>query len=242
MFPVTRSCLLTDSLTGFLLPTVHPFASEEEFKATVDIVRKFQEGVGKELHQKLLQRARTKKNWVREATVKILVVHMSSLIPGINWLCFYPPVGRMVVRRSVPGGPHPLSAECELRRPGAVPRALVASCRGSSPAEGQYKHLARTTVLGPDPHVRHPHSSTSRVFVVCSAFTISVCKYVILISFLSSAYFSEKLAPQKAGKTALDMDQFRMLFCTCKVPGVKKDTIRNYFKTGRINMAVIFNL
>ncbi|KAG7233050.1 hypothetical protein INR49_007529 [Caranx melampygus] len=29
------------------------------------------------------------------------------------------------------------------------------------------------------------------------------------------------------------MDQFRMLYCTCKVPGVKKDTIRNYFKTER---------
>lgn len=29
-----------------------------------------------------------------------------------------------------------------------------------------------------------------------------------------------------------DMDQFRMLFSTCKVPGINKDTIRNYFKTG----------
>lgn len=54
--------------------------------------------------------------------------------------------------------------------------------------------------------------------------------------------FRERLAPQKAGKTALDMDQFRMLFCTCKVPGVKKDTIRNYFKTGKINPALISNL
>lgn len=42
----------------------------------------------------------------------------------------------------------------------------------------------------------------------------------------------EKLAVQKAGSVPLDMDQFRMLFCTCKVPGVTTDTIHNYFKTG----------
>lgn len=54
-------------------------------------------------------------------------------------------------------------------------------------------------------------------------------------------YFRERLAPQKAGKTPLDMDQFRMLFCTCKVPGVKKDTIHNYFKTGG-RKPLIFNL
>lgn len=29
-----------------------------------------------------------------------------------------------------------------------------------------------------------------------------------------------------------DMDQFRMIFCTCKVPGIKKDSILNYFRTG----------
>lgn len=54
--------LINFALTCF--PSVHPFASEEEFKAAVDTVRKFQEGVGKELHQKLLQRAKTKRNWV----------------------------------------------------------------------------------------------------------------------------------------------------------------------------------
>lgn len=54
--------LINFAMTYF--PTVHPFASEKEFKATVDIVKKFQEGVGKELHQKLLQRAKNKRNWV----------------------------------------------------------------------------------------------------------------------------------------------------------------------------------
>ncbi|XP_059909779.1 peroxisomal carnitine O-octanoyltransferase-like isoform X3 [Gadus macrocephalus] len=42
---------------------------------------------------------------------------------------------------------------------------------------------------------------------------------------------TERMAPHKAGRSGLDMDQYRMLFCTCKVPGVTKDTILNYFKT-----------
>jgi hypothetical protein len=42
----------------------------------------------------------------------------------------------------------------------------------------------------------------------------------------------ERMTPHKAGRSGLDMDQYRMLFCTCKVPGVTKDTILNYFKTG----------
>ena len=44
----------------------------------------------------------------------------------------------------------------------------------------------------------------------------------------------ERMAPHKAGGSGLDMDQYRMLFCTCKVPGVTKDTILNYFKTGNL--------
>lgn len=44
--------------------SVRPFASEKEFKSTVDIVRKFKEGVGRDLHQKLLLRAKSKRNWV----------------------------------------------------------------------------------------------------------------------------------------------------------------------------------
>lgn len=62
---------LTNSvLTCF--PSVRPFAREDEFKATVDIVRTFQEGVGKELHHKLLQRAETKKNWVCNGVLSAL--------------------------------------------------------------------------------------------------------------------------------------------------------------------------
>lgn len=62
-----------------------------------------------------------------------------------------------MVRHSVFGGPHPLSAECELWRPGPLPGAQLASCRGSLSAEGQYEHMVYTAVLEPDPHVRHSH-------------------------------------------------------------------------------------
>ncbi len=62
--------------------------------------------------------------------------------------------------------------------------------------------------------------------------------FVVICLSLSFVCFRERLPIQKAGKTALDMDQFRMMFSTCKVPGVKKDTIYNYFKTGRVNSAL----
>ena len=52
-------------------------------------------------------------------------------------------------------------------------------------------------------------------------------------SVLLFVFLRERLPTQKAGSVPYDMDQFRMLFCTCKVPGVVKDTILNYFKTGR---------
>lgn len=43
---------------------VKPFANEDEYKKTEEIVQKFQDGVGKTLHQKLLERAKGKRNWV----------------------------------------------------------------------------------------------------------------------------------------------------------------------------------
>uniref|UniRef100_A0A671UQQ4 Peroxisomal carnitine O-octanoyltransferase n=1 Tax=Sparus aurata TaxID=8175 RepID=A0A671UQQ4_SPAAU len=141
------------------LDSVRPFASDEEFKATFDIVKKFQQGVGKDLHQKLQQRARTKRNWLEEwwLDTAYLEIRTPSQL-NVNF-----------------GGPAPYLEHCW------------------PPAEGT--SLQRANL------------------------------------FTHNANSVERLPPQKAGKTALDMEQFRMLFCTCKVPGVKKDTIRNYFKT-----------
>lgn len=41
-----------------------PFLNQEEYQRTEDIVKKFESGIGKELHQKLLERAKTRRNWV----------------------------------------------------------------------------------------------------------------------------------------------------------------------------------
>ncbi|AWO96610.1 putative peroxisomal carnitine O-octanoyltransferase [Scophthalmus maximus] len=157
---------LQSSLSKYL-DSVQPFASEKEFEATVDIVRKFQEGLGKELHQKLLHRAKTKKNWLEEwwLDTAYLEVRIPSQL-NVNF-----------------GGPAPYLEHCW------------------PPAEGVYLQRASISIW-------------------------HTLQYWNLMR-------TEKLAPQKVGKTALDMDQFRMLFCTCKVPGVKKDTIFNYFKTER---------
>ncbi|XP_029359236.1 peroxisomal carnitine O-octanoyltransferase-like [Echeneis naucrates] len=155
---------LESSLSKYL-DSVHPFASEKEFKATADIVRKFQDGAGKELHQKLLQRAKTKRNWLEEWWFD--TAYLGPRIPSQLNMNF--------------GGPAPY---LEHYWP---------------PTEGDY--LRRASVN-----------------------TWHTLQYWNLIR-------TERLAPQKVDKTPLDMDQFRMLFCTCKVPGVNKDSICNYFKT-----------
>ncbi|XP_068998924.1 peroxisomal carnitine O-octanoyltransferase isoform X1 [Embiotoca jacksoni] len=157
---------LESSLSKYL-DAVHPFASEKEFKATVDIVRKFQEGVGKELHQKLLQRAKIKKNWLEEWWLD--AAYLEPRIPSQLNVNF--------------AGPAPYLEHCWPPAEGtSLQRASVSAWHTL-----QYWNLIRT----------------------------------------------ERLAPQKIGKTLLDMDQFRMLFSTCKVPGIKKDVILNYFKTER---------
>lgn len=128
-----------------------------------------------------------------------------------------PPAGAVVVGQRLSRVPQCLSADRELCRAGTLFGALLASCRGNGPGEGQYLLLAHAAVLESDPHV------------------MPVRKLSIFhdyLRFRSLPCFRETLAPQKAGQTPLDMDQFRMLYCTCKVPGVTKDTISNYFKTG----------
>ncbi|XP_051921785.1 peroxisomal carnitine O-octanoyltransferase-like isoform X2 [Hippocampus zosterae] len=157
---------LEGSLSKYL-DAVCPFASDQEFKTTVDIVQTFQEGIGKELHHKLLQRAKTRRNWLEEWWLDsaYLEARMPSQL-NVNF-----------------GGPAPYLEHCW------------------PPAEGT--QLQRASV-----NVWH------------------TLQYWNLI-------YKEEIPPQKAGKMVLDMDQFRMLFCTCKVPAVEKDSIYNYFKTER---------
>uniref|UniRef100_A0A3Q2I3R7 Peroxisomal carnitine O-octanoyltransferase n=1 Tax=Equus caballus TaxID=9796 RepID=A0A3Q2I3R7_HORSE len=70
---------LEESLKRYL-ESVKPFANEEEYKKTEEIVRKFKNGIGGELHQKLLERAKGKRNWLEEwwLNVAYLDVRMPS--------------------------------------------------------------------------------------------------------------------------------------------------------------------
>ncbi|XP_041961610.1 peroxisomal carnitine O-octanoyltransferase-like isoform X1 [Alosa sapidissima] len=156
------------SLEGTLskyLESVRPFTTEEEFKNTAAIVKQFGDGVGHDLHQRLLQRAKSRRNWLEDwwLSAAYLEVRMPSQL-NVNF-----------------GGPAPYLEHCW------------------PPCEG--KQLERTSIS-----VWHN------------------LQYWDLIR-------TERLAIHKSGSTPFDMDQFRMLFNTCKVPGITKDSIINYFRT-----------
>lgn len=141
--------------------SVRPFASEEEFQSTEETVRKFQGGVGKELHQKLLQRAKSRRNWVCIVCSNQCFLHSHGCFDRLTTLCFYPPVGGLVVGLCLPGGSHSLSALCEFCWSGTLPGTFLAPCWGDRTREGQYRHLAHAAVLEYDPHVSPAHYWTT---------------------------------------------------------------------------------
>ncbi|XP_033836251.1 peroxisomal carnitine O-octanoyltransferase [Periophthalmus magnuspinnatus] len=161
--PLPVPCL-HQSLLKYL-DAVKPFATEDELEATVKTVRRFEEGIGKELHLKLQQRASQKKNWLEEWWLDAAYLEVRT--PSQLYVNF--------------GGPAPYLEHCW------------------PPADGV--ELQRASII-----------------------TWHSLLYWDMIR-------TERLPPQKAGKTPLDMDQFKMLFNTCKVPGITKDSIHNYFQT-----------
>jgi carnitine O-octanoyltransferase len=48
------------------LDSVKPFVTEDELAATAFLVSEFENGVGKELQAKLMERAKHKRNWVSD--------------------------------------------------------------------------------------------------------------------------------------------------------------------------------
>ncbi|XP_041104760.1 peroxisomal carnitine O-octanoyltransferase-like [Polyodon spathula] len=147
------------------LDAVKPFSSKEDFKKTSELVKDFGRGVGKELHQKLLKRARVKRNWLEEW-----------------WLN---------------------SAYLEVRIPSQL----------------------NMNFGGPAPYLEHywpPKAGTQ-----LERTSIAVWNTLLYWDLIRT----ERLAVHKTGSSPLDMDQFRYLYCTCKVPGVTRDAIINYFKT-----------
>ncbi|KAM9308557.1 peroxisomal carnitine O-octanoyltransferase [Gastrophryne carolinensis] len=145
--------------------SVKPFLTEQEYERTREIVQNFREGIGGELHSRLLERARTQKNWLEEW-----------------WLN---------------------AAYLDVRTPSQL----------------------NVNFGGPAPYLEHywpPKLGTQlERGAIATWYTL---KYWDLLR-------SERLGVHKAGSKPLDMNQFRYMFNTCKIPGVERDSIVNYFKT-----------
>lgn len=155
---------LEESLKKYL-ESVKPFANEEEYKKTEEIVQKFQNGLGEKLQQKLLERAKGKRNWLEEWWLNV--------------------------------------AYLEVR----IPSQLNVNFVGAAPHFEHYWPAKAGTEL--------------------ERGSISLWHNMNYWQLLTK----EKLPVDKVGTTPLDMHQFRMLFNTCKVPGITRDSIINYFRT-----------
>ncbi|XP_078520524.1 peroxisomal carnitine O-octanoyltransferase-like isoform X2 [Lissotriton helveticus] len=157
---------LEESLRKYL-ESVKPFLNQEEYQRTLNISKDFEDGIGKELQQKLEERARTKRNWLEEW-----------------WL-----------------------------------NAVYLESRVASQINVNYG--------GPAPYIEHYWPAQKGTQIERGAIALwYILKFWDLLR-------KEKLPVHKSGNMPMDMDQFRMLFSTCKVPGITRDSISNYFKTER---------
>ncbi|XP_062983410.1 peroxisomal carnitine O-octanoyltransferase [Elgaria multicarinata webbii] len=155
---------LDESLKKYL-DSVRPFLNQEEYQRTQDIVKRFENGIGKELQQKLLERAKVKRNWLEEWWLN--VAYLDARLPTQIYYNF--------------GGPAPYIEHYWPQKEGTqIERGSINTWHTL-----KFWELLRT----------------------------------------------EKLPVHKSGNIPLDMDQFRMLFCTCKVPGITQDSIASYFRT-----------
>ncbi|KAM8966463.1 peroxisomal carnitine O-octanoyltransferase isoform 1-T1 [Pelodytes ibericus] len=155
---------LEESLSKYC-ESVKPFLNQEEYEHTYKIVKTFENGVGKELHHKLLERARVRKNWLEEW-----------------WLN---------------------AAYLDVRMPSQL----------------------NVNFGGPAPYLEHYWPAKSGTQLERGSIAIwYTMQYWDLIR-------REKLGVHKSKNKPLDMHQFRHLFNTCKIPGVTRDSIANYFKT-----------
>ncbi|NXH11674.1 OCTC octanoyltransferase, partial [Bucco capensis] len=155
---------LEESLSKYL-DAVKPFLNQEEYERTEEIVKQFEHGVGKELHQKLLERAKARRNWLEEWWLNVAYLDLR------------------------------ISTQIHCNMAGAGP--YIEHCW--PPQEGT--QLERACV-----NIWH------------------TLQYWHLLR-------QEKVAIERSGNAVLDMNQFRMLFCTCRIPGVPRDSLGSYFKT-----------
>ncbi|NXJ16318.1 OCTC octanoyltransferase, partial [Odontophorus gujanensis] len=155
---------LDESLSKYL-DSVKPFLNQEEYQRTEEIVKKFENGIGRELHQKLLERAKTRRNWLEEWWLNVAYLDL-RISTQIN---------------------------CNMG--------------------------------GPGPYIEHywPPKEGTQIERACINIWHTL-KYWELLR-------AEKVPIERSGNAVLDMSQFRMLFNTCKVPGLTRDSLCNYFKT-----------
>ncbi|XP_069504492.1 peroxisomal carnitine O-octanoyltransferase isoform X2 [Ambystoma mexicanum] len=157
---------LDESLKKYL-DAVKPFLNQEDYQRTYEISKKFENGIGKELHQKLQERARTKRNWLEEW-----------------WLN---------------------AAYLDVRMPSQL----------------------NVNFGGPAPYIEHYWPPQEGTQLERGSIAIwHTLQYWDIIR-------KEKLPVHKARNIPLDMDQFRMLFSTCKIPGIVRDSVNSLFKTER---------
>ncbi|XP_060104426.1 peroxisomal carnitine O-octanoyltransferase [Heteronotia binoei] len=155
---------LDESLKKYL-DSVKSFLNQEEYQRTESIVKAFENGIGKELQQKLLERAKVKRNWLEEWWLN--VAYLEARIPTQIFHNF--------------GGPGPyLEHYWPVKEGTQIERGSISTWHTL-----KFWELLRT----------------------------------------------EKLRVHRSGNMPLDMNQFRMLFCTCKVPGITQDSVVNYFRT-----------
>ena len=67
---------------------VEPFLTEDEFMKTKQVVKEFENGVGKKLHDQLVQRASKKKNWVSYVCVFNIMFPFFKVVLGLLCLIF----------------------------------------------------------------------------------------------------------------------------------------------------------
>lgn len=149
------------------LESVRPHVSDEEYERTARLARDFEQGVGQDLHRKLVKRAVTKRNWLED------------------WWFSY--------------------AYLQLRDP-------ISPLMNFGGAASYYLHC-------------WPPMEGTQI-ERCALAVYFMLKHWQLLRL-------EKLVIDRGaqGREPWSMNQFRRLYNTCRIPGLKEDKIISYFKT-----------
>ena len=79
---------LKDTLNRYL-DSVKPHVTEDEFLTTKDIVENFEKNEGQILHQRLLDRAKNHRNWVRVEISRLEIIDQITYTINITNFLFF---------------------------------------------------------------------------------------------------------------------------------------------------------